>query len=120
MSYKHILYVEDDSVSRKLMHSFLRKYPHIKLYVVETAELALESISEQEFDLIFMDINLPGIDGRTLSRSLKEKVDVKHIPIIAVSAFAKKDIGIDQEIFEEYIVKPIDFSLLTKHINKYT
>jgi CheY-like chemotaxis protein len=61
-------------------------------------------------DLILMDIALPGMDGLTLTRKLKDDKRLKHIPVIALTAFAMK--GDEQKACEAgcngYITKPID------------
>jgi CheY-like chemotaxis protein len=74
------------------------------------AELAQEILKHTVPDLILMDIALPGMDGLTLTRKLKDDKRLKHIPVIALTAFAMK--GDEQKASEAgcdgYITKPID------------
>jgi two-component system, NarL family, sensor histidine kinase BarA len=83
------------------------------LHTVETAEIAWQVALEQEFDLILMDIHLPGTDGKELTQKLRPIDNYKQVPIIAVSAAAmKSDIESVDGIFDGYITKPIDISVL--------
>jgi len=110
---KQILYVEDNSDSRLLMQKLFFRHEQYSLHTVETAEIAWQVALEQEFDLILMDIHLPGADGKDLAQKLRAIESYKHIPIIAVSAAAmKSDIESVKGIFDGYIIKPIDISVL--------
>ena len=69
-------------------------------------------------ELILMDIALPGMDGLTLARKLKADKRTRHIPIVALTAFAMK--GDDQKAFDAgcdgYITKPIDTRKLPEQV----
>lgn len=104
-----ILIVDDNSVNLKLASDVLE----IEGYAIVTAadaELAQEILKHTKPDLILMDIALPGMDGLTLTRKLKDDKRLKHIPVIALTAFAMK--GDEQKASEAgcdgYITKPID------------
>lgn len=104
-----ILIVDDNPVNLKLASDILE----IEGYAVvkaEDAEEAQEMLKDIIPDLILMDIALPGMDGLTLTRTLKADARLKHVPVIALTAFAMK--GDDQKAFEAgcdgYITKPID------------
>jgi PAS domain S-box-containing protein len=110
---KQILYVEDNSNNRILMQKFFSRYEQYTLHTVETAEIGWQVALEQEFDLILMDIHLPGVGGKELTQKLRTIDSYKQIPIIAVSAAAmKSDFESVDGIFDGYITKPIDISLL--------
>src|SRR5207237_4125557 len=74
------------------------------------AEHAQELLALVTPCLILMDIALPGMDGLTLTRKLKADARLKHVPVVALSAFAMK--GDEQKALEAgcdgYITKPID------------
>jgi two-component system cell cycle response regulator DivK len=80
------LIVEDHATNRKLLRDILE----IEFEVAEadSAEDALEVLKGQTPDLILMDLQLPGMDGLTLVRRLKEMPALQAIPIVAVSAHA--------------------------------
>jgi PAS domain S-box-containing protein len=110
---KQILYVEDNSDNRMFMQKLFSNYEQYTLHIVETAEIAWKVALEHEFDLILMDIHLPGMDGKELTQKLRAIDSYKHIPIIAVSAAAmKRDVESVEDLFDGYITKPIKISEL--------
>lgn len=106
---QRILVVDDNPTNLKLVMCVLE----LEGYRVDQAidaEQALAFLHDIVPDLIFMDISLPGMDGLTLTRKLKDQERFKHIPIVALTAFAMKG---DEERAREagcdgYIAKPID------------
>ncbi len=102
-----VLVVEDNAMNRKLMRDILE----IRFEVLEAtrAEEALALLRETPPDLILMDLQLPGMDGLTLTRQLKADPATKPIPIIAVSAHAMQA-NIDQALAAgcaHYVTKPL-------------
>jgi len=104
-----ILVVDDNSVNLKLASEVLEAEGYA-IVTAGDAELAQEILKHTKPDLILMDIALPGMDGLTLTRKLKDDKNLKHIPVIALTAFAMK--GDEQKAAEAgcdgYITKPID------------
>jgi CheY-like chemotaxis protein len=105
----YILVVDDNSTNLKLASDLL-ECSGFRISRAMDAEQALESIRQTLPDLILVDIGLPGMDGLTLTRKLKIENATKHIPIVALTAFAMK--GDEQKAFsagcDGYISKPID------------
>ncbi len=106
---KKILVVEDNLQNRKLVCDLLM----VKGYDIceaSTAEVALQLIREQVPDLILMDVQLPGMDGLTLTSKLREDSATRDIIIVALTASAMK--GDQEKVLEAgcdgYITKPID------------
>ncbi len=117
MKPQRILVIEDHPVNLKLMVNLLESENYI-VDQAENAESAINLLQTIQPDLILMDIALPGIDGLTLTRQLKENQMTRHIPIIALTAFAMKG---DQQIAldagcEDYITKPIETRKLPQKI----
>ena len=104
-----ILIVDDNPINLKLASQVLEVAGY-KVDQATDAEQALELLHYVVPDLILMDIALPGMDGLTLTRKLKLDDRMKHVPVIALSAFAMK--GDDQKALDAgcdgYITKPID------------
>jgi CheY-like chemotaxis protein len=104
-----ILVVDDNPTNLKLAADVME----MEGYTVDRAmdgEQALSSIQSHMPDLILMDVALPKADGLTLTRQLKASGATRHIPIIAMTAFAMRG---DEEDAREagcdgYITKPID------------
>lgn len=105
---KKIFIVEDNELNLKLFRDILEAHEYI---VVDTKDGTLAvGIAETEMpDLIVMDIQLPNISGTDIIRAIKQHDKLKHIPIIAVTAFAMREDRekIMAEGCESYLAKPI-------------
>ncbi len=102
-----ILLVEDHPMNRKLVRDILLFQFEVEEAV--SAEAALEYLQTHRPDLILMDIQLPGMDGLTLTRRLKADPATADIPIVGLSAHAMpRDIELAREAgCVDYITKPI-------------
>ena len=105
---KKILVVEDNELNLKLFCDLLRAHDH-EAEPVDDGRVALDRAREIDPDLIIMDIQLPHVSGLELIEQLKDDDGLKHIPIMAVTAYAAKG---DEEVIraagaEGYISKPI-------------
>jgi len=117
MATIRVLVVDDNPANLKLASLLLES----EGYVVDrasSAESALERIGELLPDLILMDIELPGMDGLSLTRLLKKDPTTRHIPVIALTAFAMKG---DEEKAREagcqgYLTKPLNTRTLAAEI----
>jgi CheY-like chemotaxis protein len=102
-----ILLVEDHPMNRKLVRDILQFQFEVNEAV--SAEAALEYLQSHHPDLILMDIQLPGMDGLTLTRRLRSEPATSDIPIVGLSAHAMaRDIELALEAgCVDYITKPI-------------
>jgi CheY-like chemotaxis protein len=112
-----ILIVDDNAVNLKLASALLELEGYEVAQAVD-AEQAQEMLGGDLPDLILMDIALPGMDGLALTRRLKADERLKHIPVVALTAFAMKG---DEEKAraagcEGYITKPIDTRMLADQV----
>jgi len=115
-----ILIVDDNPTNLKLASQVLE----IEGYTVDLAadaEQAQELLQHMTPDLILMDIALPGMDGLTLTRKLKTDEKLKHIPVVAMTAFAMK--GDDRKALDAgcdgYITKPIDTRKFPQQVSAF-
>ena len=104
-----ILIVDDNVTNLKLV-AYLLSAKGYEVSTASDAASALISIEAHPPRLILMDIQLPGIDGLTLTRKLKSEPHTQHIRIIALTAFAMKG---DEERARSagcdgYLSKPLD------------
>jgi CheY-like chemotaxis protein len=121
MAGKKVLVVEDNSMNRRLVVDLL-ELQHYTVLQAETAEKGMEYLETGELpNLILMDISLPGMDGFTATKILKQDPRLKKIPIVALTAHAMKDD--EKKAFEVgcngYIVKPIDTREFQKKVAVY-
>lgn len=79
-----ILLVEDDLDMGKLLHGAL-KQAALDTTMVNSGETALRRLAEDWFDLILLDIRLPGISGMEVCRQVKADLRLRHIPVIFIS-----------------------------------
>jgi len=104
------LYIEDDRASLALMRSILSGQQQASLLTAPNAELGLQLARNERPDIIFMDINLPGMDGFQALQALKEDEATRDIPVIAISAGAMAE-DIEHGLaagFFDYLIKPLD------------
>jgi two-component system sensor histidine kinase/response regulator len=108
-----ILLAENNEVSRVLVRHLLEKRGHKVVVAVDGAEAlaALENPDEAAFDLVLMDVQMPGMNGLEVARAIREKElnTGRHLPILAMTAHA---LGSEEERcgaagMDGYIVKPI-------------
>jgi len=117
---KRILVVEDNKVNVTLMRTVLKSNGY-DVSCADTGEEACQIVKENDpgFDLILVDIQLPGMNGEETMKKIRNKTD-KKIPFIALTAHAMKG---DRERFikmgfDEYIPKPIDIKKFLAKINE--
>ena len=108
---KTILIVEDNPLNMKLFHDLLEAHGYATLQAKEGNE-ALKLTREHLPNLILMDIQLPEISGLDVTRLIKADDRLRHIPIVAVTAFAMR--GDEEKIreagCEAYMSKPISIA----------
>jgi len=121
MSTPRILVVEDNDMNMQLVEFLLEE----KGYTIVKATSGEEALSLTRDgiapDLILMDIHLPGIDGLSVVRAMKEDARTARIPILALTAHAMRG---DKDRFLEagcdgYISKPIDVKTFMSSIEQY-
>jgi two-component system cell cycle response regulator DivK len=117
---KLVLIVEDNELNMKLFRDLLEVHGYRTIHTRDGLEV-LDLARENNPDLILMDIQLPEISGLEVTKWLKNDPALKHIPVIAVTAFAMK--GDEEKIrsggCEDYLSKPISVSLFISKVQKY-
>ncbi len=89
----NILLVEDNEDNRLLISTYLKKTPH-RLHMAENGAVAVEAVKAGNFDIVFMDMQMPVMDGYTATREIRqwEKAQARTaVPIIALTAYALKE-----------------------------
>jgi len=115
-----VLIVEDNELNMKLFDDLLSAHGYIT-FKARDGRNVLELARTHMPDLILMDIQLPEISGLEVTARLKAEADLRHIPVVAVTAFAMK--GDEQKIrqggCEDYISKPISITHFIETVRKY-
>lgn len=107
-----VLYVEDNPANMKLMETILARMENVQLITAMNAEQGISLARQLRPRLIFMDINLPGMDGIQALKALKTHPETESIPVVAVSAAAmERDIerGLSAG-FKAYLSKPFSIT----------
>jgi PAS domain S-box-containing protein len=115
-----VLYIEDNPTNIRLMQQIFARYPLLELDTAEEAFLGVYKARSLEFDVIILDINLPGMDGYEVLQVLKSDPATEHIPVIGLSANAMPyDIEKGKHSdFYDYLTKPVEISKLMHLLNQ--
>ncbi|MGB8658402.1 MAG: response regulator [Candidatus Zixiibacteriota bacterium] len=117
-----ILVAEDNPMNQKLAVTLLKKAGY-SVESVEDGKMAVEALKRAAYDLVFMDVQMPEMDGFEATKTIREmESDRKHTPIIAMTAHAMKG---DRERclqagMDDYISKPIDPQELISSVEKWS
>ena len=116
---KKILLIEDNFDTQLIFKIYLRNL--FDMEITETAESGIELLKKNKYDLLILDINLPGkLDGSAVLNELRNVMNKKDFPVLVVTAYAMKG---DKEKFlkqgaDDYLSKPVmkdDFLDRVKH-----
>ena len=109
MSGAKVLLVEDNAINRQVAIGFLDE-TGVTVDIAENGKIAVEKVSQNHYDLVLMDIQMPEMDGLTATRAIR-KMDVNSdIPIIAMTAHAmpiEKERSLNAGM-NDHLTKPID------------
>lgn len=118
-----ILVAEDDKINQIVIEQMLKKRGY-KVEIANNGKEVLDILNNKKFDIIFLDIQMPEMDGIQTTKLIRKKEEATktHVPIIALTAYALKG---DKERFlsagmDEYISKPINIKELFEVIDKIT
>jgi len=103
-----ILLVDDQPLIRKIVRDILAQLGYMNVEEAENGQDALEKLKAKKFDLIFLDWNMPVMQGIDVLRELRKMPAYKDTPVIMLTAEAEKErvIIAIQEGVTNYIVKP--------------
>lgn len=120
MDSTQVLYIEDNFENRVLVRRILAAEGYRVLEAAQ-ADKGLEIARREKPDLIIMDINLPNLDGLSLTSMMKDDSELADIPVVALTANVMKG---DRERTlaagcDGYIQKPIDIDEFPRQIARY-
>ena len=103
----NILFIEDDPMNRRVVGDML-DVAGATMTEAESAELGLQLIDAQDFDMVLLDLRMPGVDGFETLRRIRERGDAKgEVPVIVVTADTAVDLrerclslGADEVLFK--------------------
>ncbi len=118
MSNQRLLVVEDNPINSKLLITMLKQF-NIHPQLAESGSEAVKLTQEQDFDLIFMDLHMPDMDGTEATKLIKQHNP--QVPIVAITAdiLANENNALYNNGFNGLISKPIDEEKLIECLNKF-
>jgi CheY-like chemotaxis protein len=120
METRAILVIEDNELNMKLIKTLLM-LEHYEVLEAKDAEDGIQLARSHRPDLILMDIQLPGLDGLSATRLIKEEPELKDIPVVALTSYAMQ--GDEQKAREAgcagYISKPIDSRSFVETVSQF-
>lgn len=120
---KKILIADDSSVIQTLTKKILITLDYDTIGT-KSGTNVMDLVENNDFDIILMDINLPGVDGMELTRQIRAHSDSKKAstPIIAISGnyhnYTQDDF--DSAGVNEYLIKPLNYDALVNAVKKFT
>jgi two-component system, cell cycle response regulator DivK len=114
-----VMVVEDFEDNRFMMRRLLEMSGYRVLEAINGEE-AVELAHRERPQLILMDLSLPQLDGLAATRRIRQHVDLRDVPIVAVSAHDTADFHADALAAgcNDYVTKPIDFDQLEALLNR--
>jgi two-component system chemotaxis response regulator CheY len=114
------LIVDDFSTMRRIVRGLLKEMGCNNAEEAEDGSVALNMLKAQKFDFIVSDINMPKMNGFELLKAVKDDDSLKHIPVLMVTAEARKEdiVLAAQSGAAGYIVKPFTKATLEEKVQK--
>ena len=114
------LIVDDFSTMRRIVRNLLKEIGYANADEAEDGAAALAKLKGGAFDFVVSDINMPNMNGFELLSQIKADASIKHLPVLMVTAEAKKEdiVTAAQAGASGYIVKPFTKATLEEKVNK--
>lgn len=115
-----ILVVDDFSTMRRIIKNLLRDLGFTNVQEADDGSTALPMLQNGDFDFVVTDWNMPGMQGIDLLREIRKDDNLKHMPVMMVTAEAKKEqiVAAAQAGVNGYIVKPFTAATLKGKLDK--
>lgn len=115
-----ILVVDDFSTMRRIIKNLLKDLGFSNIQEADDGNTALPMLQQGDFDFVVTDWNMPGMQGIDLLRAIRADDKLKHLPVLMVTAEAKKEqiIAAAQAGVNGYVVKPFTAATLKEKLDK--
>ncbi|WKB54492.1 chemotaxis response regulator CheY [Eleftheria terrae] len=114
------LIVDDFSTMRRIVRGLLKEAGYQNAEEAEDGAVALQMLKNGKYDFVVSDINMPNMNGFDLLASIKADESLKHLPVLMVTAEARKEdiVRAAQDGAAGYIVKPFTKATLEEKVEK--
>lgn len=115
-----ILVVDDFSTMRRIIKNLLKDLGFANVQEADDGSTALPMLQQGDFDFVVTDWNMPGMQGIDLLRNIRADDNLKHLPVLMVTAEAKKEqiVAAAQAGVNGYVVKPFTAATLKEKLDK--
>jgi two-component system chemotaxis response regulator CheY len=115
-----ILVVDDFSTMRRIIKNLLKDLGFTNIQEADDGNTALPMLMQGAFDFVVTDWNMPGMQGIDLLRAIRSNDKLKHLPVLMVTAEAKKEqiVAAAQAGVNGYVVKPFTAGTLKEKLDK--
>ena len=115
-----ILVVDDFSTMRRIIKNLLKDLGFTNVQEADDGSTALPMLQQGDFDFVVTDWNMPGMQGIDLLRNIRSDDSLKHLPVLMVTAEAKKEqiVAAAQAGVNGYVVKPFTAATLKEKLDK--
>ncbi|AAN56208.1 MULTISPECIES: chemotaxis response regulator CheY [Shewanella] len=115
-----ILIVDDFSTMRRIIKNLLRDLGFNNTQEADDGSTALPMLQKGDFDFVVTDWNMPGMQGIDLLKAIRADDSLKHLPVLMVTAEAKREqiIAAAQAGVNGYVVKPFTAATLKEKLDK--
>ncbi|MBO1255212.1 chemotaxis response regulator CheY [Alteromonas sp. 5E99-2] len=115
-----ILVVDDFSTMRRIIKNLLKDLGFGNIQEADDGSTALPMLQQGDFDFVVTDWNMPGMQGIDLLRAIRADDKLKHMPVLMVTAEAKKEqiVAAAQAGVNGYVVKPFTAGTLKEKLDK--
>ncbi|AEA97340.1 chemotaxis response regulator CheY [Alteromonas macleodii] len=115
-----ILVVDDFSTMRRIIKNLLKDLGFSNIQEADDGSTALPMLQQGDFDFVVTDWNMPGMQGIDLLRAIRADDKLKHLPVLMVTAEAKKEqiVAAAQAGVNGYVVKPFTAATLKEKLDK--
>jgi len=114
------LVVDDFATMRRIVRNLLKELGFVNVDEAEDGNAALQKLRASKFDFVVTDWNMPNMTGIDLLRNIRADVSLKHLPVLMVTAEARKENIIEaaQAGASGYVVKPFTAATLDEKLKK--
>jgi two-component system chemotaxis response regulator CheY len=115
-----ILVVDDFSTMRRIIKNLLKDLGFTNIQEADDGSTALPMLQQGDFDFVVTDWNMPGMQGIDLLRAIRSDENLKHTPVLMVTAEAKKEqiVAAAQAGVNGYVIKPFTAATLKEKLAK--
>jgi len=114
-----VLIVDDSQESRMLLGKILTKAFNVQIIEVAQGKDALNKLSKEKPDVVFLDYEMPDMNGKEILQSIRSMPDFLNLPVVMVTSHSEKDLVRELLSYKvsAYLLKPLSEDYIVKHIS---